>query len=683
MTKRRSIPSLFLILVLALASFISLRADEGLWLFNNLPSKLLLKKYNFNVTPEWIEHIRQSSISFGGASGSFVSPAGLVLTNHHVGQGAIQQLSTKEHDMMKTGFYARTRAEELKVPNMTLRVLQGIDDVTDRVTAAEQPGMSPVDAAAARSKVIADIEKENNEKTSLQGQVVNLYSGGMYHLYKYRTFNDVRLVFAPEYAAAFFGGDQDNFTYPRYDLDICIFRIYENDKPFSSTDYLRWSASGAKEGELVLVSGHPGSTGRLLSYAQLELLRDVIYPAGINTAKRRQAYMHEYGKKGEEQARIALRYLFGIENGLKATTGYQSGLLDPALMTKKRNEEQALRAAVKASPELEKEFGSAWDELAEAEKNYASFYKAYNFFERGNGFYTTYFNMARTIVRMAMEKDKPSDKRMERAILSPSPIYDDFELLKLTDSLTQLNDELGGMQEVKWIMNCRTPEETAKALITGTRLGDIEFRKKLVSGGGDAVYNSDDPMIKLALLVDPISRGLRARYEKEVSAVEIRNGARIARAMFKLKGTSFPPDATGSLRLSFGVATGYRENGRKVPYYTTFAGLFDKAKKAGNKDPYELPKSYLSHENAVNKNVPIDFVATADSIGGNSGSPVVNRKGEFVGLLFDGNIQSLPTRFVYEDTISRSVMVDSRGIVEALLKIYDAKPLVDEMTGKK
>jgi hypothetical protein len=669
-------------------------ADEGMWLFNKPPKDILLKKYGFTVTPQFMDHLRLASISFGGASGSFISPDGLVLTNHHVGQGAIQNLSTKDRDLMKTGFYARTQAEELKVPGMELRVLHGIEDVTDKVLGAEKPGMTPVEAADARQKVIAALEKEAAETSGFRGAVVTLYSGGMYHLYKYKIHGDVRLVFAPEYLAAFFGGDQDNFTYPRYDLDITLFRIYENDKPFKSENYIKWSTTGVREGDLVLCSGHPGSTGRLLAMSQLEFLRDTSYPFNIANLKRRQAFMHAYAAKGEEEKRIALRNLFGIENSLKATIGYQSGLLDEKLMAKKAREEEALRAEVGKDPELEKEFGSAWDELAAAEKAYASFFKPLTFFERANGFYTTYFTMARNIVRLALEKAKPSADRLrefrdaslaavERGILSPAPIYDEFEILKLGDSLAQLKESLPEMQEVKWILGDRSPQDVARELITGTKLKDIEQRKKLIEGGLEAVYQCQDPMIKLALLVDPVSRGLRTKYEKQIDAVETRNGTRIAKAMFKLKGTSIPPDATGTLRLSFGAVKGYVENGRKIAFQTTYAGLYDKSAKAGNKDPYELPASFLKKKAAVDPSTPINFVSTADSIGGNSGSPLVNRKGEFVGVLFDGNIQSLPTRFVYEDTISRSVMVHARGIIEALLKIYDAKPLVDEMMGRK
>jgi len=695
---RTVLPGRALALPLILALILTLvppsRADEGMWLFNQPPKDVLQKKYGFAVTPEFMEHLRLASISFGGASGSFISPDGLVLTNHHVGRGAVQNLSTKDRDLMKTGFCARTRAEELKVPGMELRVLQEIEDVTGRVLGAEKPGMTPAGAADARGGVIAALEKETLDKSGLRGVVVTLYSGGMYHLYKYRIHNDVRLVFAPEYLIAFFGGDPDNFTYPRYDLDITLFRIYENGAPYKSTQYIKWAPAGVKEGDLVLCSGHPGSTGRLLTMAQLEFLRDTSYPFAIANNARRQAFMHEYAKRGEEQKRVAQRNLFGIENSLKAITGYQSGLLDARLMAKKAQEEQAFRAELAKTPELEKEFGTAWDEIAKAEKSYADIFKPLTFFERANGFYTTYFGIARNLVRLAMEKPKPNAERLrefrdaalpslERGLLSPAPIYDEFEIVKLSDSLSQLKEGLGETPEVRWILGDRSPREVAAELVGGTKLKDLEFRKALMAGGLDAVYQSPDPMIKLALLVDPVARGLRARYDKEVEAIETQNGARIAQVMFKLKGTFIPPDATGTLRLSFGAVRSYVENGKKIPFQTTFAGLYEKSAKAGNKDPYELPESFLKKKAAVRMSTPINFVSTADSIGGNSGSPLVNRKGEFVGVLFDGNIQSLPTRFVYEDTIARSVMVSGAGIIEALLKIYDAAPLVDEILGRR
>jgi hypothetical protein len=689
--KKSKSSALLFILILALS--FPIYSDEGMWLFNMPPTSYLKTKYNFTLTPEWLEHVQLSSVRFGGASASFVSPDGLVLTNHHVGQGAIQNLSTREKDLMKTGFYARTRQEELKCPGLELRVLQGIEDVTSQILSAEKPDMTPSQASEAKEKVIAALEKEYSEKTGLKCSIVNLYSGGMYHLYKYKAYTDVRLAFAVEYATAFFGGDPDNFTYPRYDLDVSIFRVYENDKPLQTPHYLKWSTKGLKEGELVFCSGNPGSTGRLLTVSQLEFLRDVSYPFTIANYKRRQALLHDYSKRGAEEARIALRNLFGIENSLKATVGYQSGLLDEKLMAKKAKEEKELREAFQKNPELEKEFGKAWDELAEAQKKYAAFFKPLVFFERAQGFNTVYFGVARNLVRLALEKGKPNAERLrefrdtnlasiQRFLLSPSPISDEFEIVKLTDSLAQLKEELGDRIETKWILGSRSPEEVAKELISGTKLKDYEIRKKYIEGKLEDIYQSDDTMIKLALLIDPVSRGLRAKYESEVESVENKNGALIARALFKLKGTSIPPDATSTLRLSFGVVKSYVENGKKIPFETTFAGLYEKSKKFDNKPPYELPPSFVSKKSALSLNAPLNFVATCDSIGGNSGSPVVNRKGEFVGVLFDGNIQSLPTRFVYTDEISRSVMVHSQGIIEALLKVYDGKPLVDEILGK-
>jgi hypothetical protein len=681
-------------LILVLSLFIPIHADEGMWLFNMPPSSLLKAKYNFNVTAEWLKHVQLASVRFGGASGSFVSPDGLVLTNHHVGQGAIQNLSTKDRDLMKTGFYARTRAEELKAPGLELMVLQEIEDVTTKVLGAEKSDMTAVQAAAAREKVIAALEKESSEKTGLRSTVVNFYSGSMFHLYKYKVYIDVRLVFAVEYAAAFFGGDPDNFTYPRYDLDITLFRIYENDKPLNSKHYLKWDTAGVKEGDLVFASGQPGSTGRLLTLAQMEFLRDVSYPYTISNYERRRALLKEFSSRGPEYARQAQGPLFGIENSLKATIGYQSGLLDKKLMEKKTKEEQALRGAVKKDPALDKEFSKAWDELADAQKKFASFFKAYRFFEGGAGFSTGYFNTARTLVRRAMEKGKPNDERLReyrdaslpsisRRMLAVTPIYDELEIFNLTDSLIQLQKEFGNYQEVKWLFAGKLAEDVAKDFVMGTKLRDVEVRKKYLDSEIDAAYLSDDPMIKLALLVDPISRGLRKKYETEVESVEIQNGALIARALFKLKGTSIPPDATSTLRLSFGAVKTYMESGKKIPFATTFQGLYDKAAKFKNKPPYELPASFIKNKAQLKLNTPLNFISTCDSIGGNSGSPVINRKGEFSGVLFDGNIQSLPARFVYSDEQNRSVIVHSQGIIEALLKNYNAKPLVDELLGKK
>jgi hypothetical protein len=693
MILQRNLKKTLGLIALGLTLFLPARADEGLWLFNAFPIDLVKAKYGFAVTSPWLEHVMLASVRFGGASGSFVSPNGLVLTNHHVGQNAIQNLSTKDRDLMKTGFYARTQAEELKCPGLELTVLQQIEDVNDQVRGAEKSGMTAAQAAEARDKVIAAIEKDQSEKTGLRCAVVHLYAGSLYHVYKYKVYTDVRLVFAPEYAIAFFGGDPDNFTYPRYDFDITLFRIYENDKPLPTTHYLKWNTVGLKENELIFASGHPGSTGRLLTLAQLEFLRDVEYPFLLANYQRRRALLQDYGRRGPEQARQAQGTLFGIENSLKARTGYQSGLLDKKLMDQKLKEEQAFRAAVANNPQLA-ENGKAWDELAEAEKKAVGIFKAYRFFEGATGFTSAYFTNARSLVRLAMEQGKPNAERLreyretalpalKRRLTTVTPIYDELEIFNLTDSLIQLQKEFPNAQEVRWLFAGKLAEDVARDLVTGTKLGQVDVRKTYLDGGLDAVYLSDDPMIKLALLVDPISRGLRRKYEAEVDSVLTRDGALIAQALFKLKGTAVPPDATGTLRLSFGTVKSYLEGGKKIPFLTTFQGLYDKSARNGNKDPYLLPPSFASRKAAVKLDTPLNFIATCDSIGGNSGSPVLNKKGEFSGVLFDGNIQSLPAMFFYSDVQNRSVMVHSQGIIEALTKIYNAKPLVDELLGRK
>jgi hypothetical protein len=684
----------FLVALAVLGFLGPLQADEGLWPFNLVPKSILKSRYNFEATPEWLNHLQLSSVRFGGASGSFVSPSGLVLTNHHVGRGIIQNLSTNQRDLMKTGFYARTRDEELRCPGVELSVLVGVEDVTDTVLAAEKPGMTPAAAAEARQKTIAFLEKQGQEQSGLRCSGVQLYSGGMYHLYKYKVYTDVRLVFAPEFAIAKFGGDPDNFCFPRYALDICFFRIYENGRSLSTPNYLKWGSRDLKEGDLVFLSGNPGSTGRLLTYAQLEFLRDTYYPFLIGNYQRRRALLQAFGRQGSEQARVALASLMSVENSLKAMIGYRSGLLDESLMAKKAEDERNLRRAVEGDPVAERDFGRAWDEIDVAQKAYASLFKPYQLFEQGRGFDSVYFGYARTIVRLAEESSKPDGDRLReyrdanipsltRTLLSPTPIDDSLEIAKLAGSLAELREKGGNTAEVRWLLGDRPVEEVARELVSGTLLKDPEVRKRYIDQSLEALYQSSDSMIKLALLVDPLSRGLRARYEKAVEAVEARNGALVTRALFKLRGTAIPPDATSSLRLSFGVVKGYVENGVRIPFVTTFKGLYERSREFDDKPPFQLPESFEARKSALRLDAPLDFVATCDSIGGNSGSPIVNRKGEFVGILFDGNIQSLPARFVYSDELNRSVMVHFQGILEALRKIYGARPLLQEILGTK
>jgi hypothetical protein len=670
------------------------RADEGFWPYNAVPKAAIKQAYGVEVTDEWLKHVQLASVRFGGASGSFVSADGLVLTNHHVGRGAIQQLSTPDRDLVKSGFHARTRADELKVPSMELNVLQSLEDVTARVNAAVTAGMAHAEAFAARRAAIAQIEKESTDATGLQSSVVTLYQGGLYHLYRYRKFTDVRLVFAPEHGIAFFGGDPDNFTYPRYNLDIALFRVYENDKPARIEHFLKVSPAGSKEGDVVFTSGHPGGTQRLYTLANLEYLRDLAMPTSLERLERMRAARLRYAERGAEQARQVQSEIFGIENSLKSLRGQLQGLKDPALMALKQKSEAELRRKVAADPKTEAAFGSAWDDIAAARKAARALTTDMMFLEGAQGLDTRLFAVARNIVRFVEERDKPNADRLpeytearlatfERQLYSPAPIYAEAETVKLADSLAFMAEKLGADHAiVKQVLAGKAPEARAAELIGGTTLADVASRKALVEGGKTAVAESKDPLIQLARAIDAPSRDVRKRSEDQVSSVDRDAYAKIAQAVFATQGTSAYPDGTGTLRLSYGQVKGYQENGKPVAPYTDFAGLYAREQQFGGKPPFDLPKIWVDRKGALDLKVPFNFVTNNDIVGGNSGSPVVNRDGELVGIVFDGNIQSLPGYFIFDGAVNRAVSVDSRAIFEALRKVYDAGALVDELLGK-
>jgi hypothetical protein len=691
----KTFPLCLLVAAAALIAFLPAAADEGMWLFNKPPTAYLEKHYHFDPTPKWLEHVQKASVRFNvGGSASFVSPDGLVMTNHHVGSDAIQKLSTDKKNYMRDGFLAHTRADELKCTDQELNVLMSIEDVTDQVNAAVKPEMSPEEAFKARRAVIAEIEKESFEKTKLRSDVVTLYNGGQYHLYRYKKYTDVRLVFAPEQQAAFFGGDPDNFEYPRYNFDVSFFRVYENDKPAKIENYLKWGKSGARDGELVFVSGHPGSTERANTLAELRYLRDVGYPFLLQRLFRWEVLLTVYGGRSEENARRAREELFGIQNSRKAINGELAGLMDPALMAQRQAAEEELRAKVDQDPKL-KEVRGAWDRIAEAQKVRAANIKRYATLEGAAGFRGTLFGIARHLLRAAEELAKPNAERMpeyredkldslKQELFSDQPIHDDLETVELADGLTFLAEQLGYQNElVQKVLAGKGPQERAAELVQGTKLKDVELRKKLFEGGKKALEETHDPMIAVARAVDGESRALRKLLETQVDEVKKQAHAQIARARFAVQGTDTYPDATFTLRLAFGVIKGYEENGKHVPAFTDFAGLYERAAEHNYKPPFDLPKRWLEAKDRLNLKTPFNFVCTTDIIGGNSGSPVINRDAELVGIIFDGNLQSLVLNFAFTEKQARAVAVDSRGIIEGLSKIYDARELVAELLGKK
>ena len=656
-----------------------------MWTFDNPPLQQLKAKYNFTPTQAWLDHIRLSSVRLNdGGSGSFVSPHGLLLTNHHVARGQLQKASTAEHNYIENGFYAATPDAEMKTPDLEVNVLVSMENVTARVQQSLKNAKTPEQEFAARRAEIAAIEKESQTATGLRSDVVTLYSGGEYWLYRYKRYTDVRLVFAPEQQAAFFGGDPDNFTYPRYDLDMALFRVYENGKPIENKDYLKWNPKGAADEELVFVSGHPGSTSRLDTMAQLKYERDNFEPAFLKLLARRISVLEEYSAKGQEQARQAGSRIFELDNSQKAIGGEAQGLKDPLVMAAKQRDEDDFRAKVKANPQWQKDWGGAWDEIAAAEAKAATRYKEQYF----HALDSELMSLAYQVVTYVAEVKKPDGVRLpgyhdaqleslRLGMFSPAPIYADFEIARMTGSLQlDLENADKGDKFLAAVLNGKTPAEVAAALVHGTKMADPEFRKKLVEGGEAAVAASDDPMIALARKLDPMRREIIKWNEDNVQSVTQRAGEKLGKARFAVYGKSALPDATFTLRLSYGQVKGYPMNGTKAPSKTTYYGLYDRAQSFDLKPPFNLPARYVAGKDKLDLTTPLDFVTTNDIIGGNSGSPVINRDGDIVGLIFDGNIESLVGDFVYNIESNRAVAVHTAAMTEALRKLYNAEGLL-------
>ena len=670
----------------------AIHAEEGMWTFDNPPLKQLAAKYNFHPSQAWLDHLRLSSVRLNdGGSGSFVSPNGLVLTNHHVARGQLQKNSTAEHDYLRDGFYAATPDAEMKSPDLEINVLVSMEDVTARVQGAAKDIPDEAKALKARDAEIAAIEKESKDKTGLRSDVVSFYQGGEYWLYRYKAYNDVRLVFAPEQQAAFFGGDPDNFTYPRYDLDMAIFRVYENGKPLHTDNFLKWSAKGAAPGELVFVSGHPGSTERDDTVAQLLLERDVLGPAVTEYLQRRINAAQAFSAQGEEQAREVGSTLFYLQNSLKVYLGRRDALADPAILAKKQAEEDDFRAKVNANKKWKKEYGNAWDEIAGAEEKMKPEIKGQMFRRTGGQFLST----AIEIVEYVAEVKKPDGERLPEfheagleslkyQLLSPAPIYPATEKLFMTTALKLCQEKMGKDDAfVQAILQGGEVDATVNALVDGTKMGDAAFRKSLLDGGEAAVAASTDPMIVAARRVEPILRETNRRIRDTISSVLTPAGEKLGKARFLVYGKDAYPDATFTLRLSYGAVDGYPYNGTIAPPFTTFYGLYDRAASFSNKPPFDLTPKQAAGRDKIDLSTPLDFVTTNDIIGGNSGSPVVNRDCELVGLVFDGNIESLAGDFVYDGSKNRTVAVHSAGMIEGLRKLYGADALADELQGKK
>jgi hypothetical protein len=659
-----------------------------MWTFEAPPLDYWKARYGFTPTKDWLDHVRLASVRLPNCSSSFVSSLGLVMTNHHCARECITAVSTPDSNFQELGFVAKNQTDERKCEGLYVDQLQSIEDVTDRIQGSVK-ARAPARQVAQRDSAKAAIENACNQETQLTCQVVSYYQGGTYSLYRFKRFDDLRLVMAPEEAISFFGGDPDNFTYPRYDLDLTLLRVYQNNQPLRPKNYLRWSANGAKEGDVVFVTGNPGSTGRLLTVAQMEYLRDVQYPAQLASYERNLAVLQELAQKDEATRRALENDIFSLQNSKKAVTGYLSGLQDSSLMARKRAFERDFRRRIARDPKLQARYGPAWDAIANAQRELAGLAKQQRWYSFGA---SPLVNAAGGIVRIPQQAKLPDSLRLPQyrgpglenirnSVLGDVSSDPEQDKQMLQAWLTQASKDLPKNDPyLQTILGGRSPEVAAEVAVNGTQLADSATRAALIEGGSAAVAASNDPLIVLARKLNPIAMRVQQRAAR-LSDVISANAERVGQAIFAAYGRSLPPDATFSLRISDGVVKSFPMNGTIAPYKTSFYGLFARSAEFDDKPPFRLPERWKTHRDRLDLTQPLDFVSTNDIIGGNSGSPVINKNAEVVGLIFDGNIQQLPNRFLYTDEVARAVAVHSEGIVEALRKVYEADRIADELEG--
>jgi hypothetical protein len=662
-----------------------------MWTFDVPPLEYWARRYSFRPSPEWLNHARLSAARIGGCTASFVSADGLVMTNNHCARGCVAAVSRQGEDLLGNGFYARNRSEERACPGGFVETLLEITDVTSEVAAAVPAGTPANRVADLRDPAIQGIQNRcRGTATDLNCQVVTMYRGGQYKLYKFRRYTDVRLVFAPEVSVAFWGGDADNFTYPRHDLDVTFYRAYGNGQPVRPEHFFRWSRNGSSENDLVFVVGNPGSTGRLNTLSVLEYLRDVQYPASLDAAARQVAVYQELGRISPERQAALRNQLFGIQNSQKATVGFQMGLTDPQMMGRKTAWERDFRSRVNANPELRRLYGAAWDNIARirGQMRTVDVRRRYHAF---GAYSTRLLGMAGNIVRHAAEMAKPDSARlmpfrdamrtrMEQGLYSATPIDTVQEARLLAAYFTAMARELPATDPVRrQALGTRTPEEAARNMIQTSAILTGDQRRALVQGGASVIAASTDPFVALARVIDPLERAIALQWTAWATE-ESQNDELIARALLAVFGNSVAPDATFSLRITDGEVKRYPMNGTIAPAFTTFYGLYDRAYSFNLQEPWNLTPRWLAARSRLDLAIPFNAVSTNDIIGGNSGSPVINRDGEVVGLIFDGNMESSAMRFLFSEAVGRAVWVDSRALIEALRRVYDAEPLANELT---